>query len=892
MDAASLPAWLLLAEMLLCFGLVFGLHSMRRRTSLVFSIASLTFMTFASWAAPHQTEVSVGPLDFYVESNVFFSAALLNVFLLYVADGPRLGRIGLAIVIGTGLVYTLVALLLHAQFPEARVADAIFPSASPRSATASLIASLLDLVVLGVSWEFFQRGRRVLGLGFRVFLTLLLVLLVDSLVYIPLAWGESPAFASMLGGSMVSRTASACVYAPLVTAYLRYEMRAYGLTLTGRPLLSILTREDLERELVSTRHNLRLGAEALWESEERYRRMVDDLPTMVFRFSLDGMVTYANQALRTYYGRSTEQLLGQHVLAPVPKKDRERTWNEILRLRPHEPVIQVLTHAYPKPGERRLQRWTIRGIFGKDGHGLAFQAVGEDVTQQAKAEERIRQFDAALERAREFVLMVDERGAISHINAALASALGRPAEQFKGKLARRLLGFVLDRGAARELWAEVSAGRPWLGRLLVRFPALGERVLRFSATPLPGDEWVAPGVVLVGHDITEELQLEKRTQDLEKAEALGRMAAGVAHDFSNLIQVIWGCTEAASEDLAGSTDERARDVRLALQDIRQSADRAALLARQLMTLGRQDQAQPGALSVDEAVRRIAPLLGHFVPGGVSLELRLDSDDATALIDASLFERVLINLVTNARDATNAGDRIVVRTRCVSIGDERHGALSELDPGNYALLCVEDNGQGMDEETQRKIFDPFFTTKATGRGTGLGLATVLAIVREAGGTVAVRSRPGEGTQFEVYLPRADIPAYPSLVPGSTRPLVLFCEGDQDVRERLAVSLQLAGYRVVVAATMGALLDQVKDDLDAKRIFLIDVVTTDEAGTPAIDLIRSRFPSDPIVLLSSASPDQVPLTRRSRSRVVLLRKPFGRPELLAALEMALELSPAGT
>ncbi|HSS37945.1 MAG TPA: ATP-binding protein, partial [Polyangia bacterium] len=628
------PVAYLLLETLIVFAAVLGTHALRRRTSLVFSFAVLAFMRVGSWIATHDAMVSVAGLDLNIGSNVFFSATLLGVFLLYVADGRFAGRAAVVVVVGTGLLYTLLSVVLHAQFPA--FPDSIFPASGARASLSSTAASLLDLVLLGLIWESVQRGRLArVPLAARIFATLAAVFVADGLVYVGLARAGGAGFVPELSGLLLSRAVVAAVLTPVVTAYLSFEVRRYGLRLDPRPMLSIVFKEDVERELVAARHQLRIGTEALWESEERYRRMVEDIPLMVFRFSSDGSLTYANRALCAYYGRDVNELLGISVLTPVDPKERESLWAKVMALRPDAPTAEIMAHATPVQGplggQRRTHRWVVRGIFSPSGERIAFQAIGKDITR--------------------------------------------------------------------------------------------------------------------------EVELEAKVVDSERMQAIGQLAGGIAHDFNNLIFVIWSCVEIASARVAGHGADGIADAADNLLIIRQAADRAAVLTRQLAAVGRHEGLRVSAVDLSVLLQNLRPLLNRLLPGTVSLEVRCAAAMPAVLVDPTQIERVIINLVTNARDAMTSGGRLVVTTGAETVEADDATAHPPLRAGTYAVLAVADTGMGMDASTARRIFEPFFTTKREGRGTGLGLSTAYGIVEQAGGQIRVESAPGTGTTFRVHLPIA-------------------------------------------------------------------------------------------------------------------------------------------
>lgn len=621
----------LLVEATVVFSVVLGVHALRRRTTLVYSYAVLAFMRLGSWIATHNSMVEVGWLRLNVGSNVFFSAALLGVFLLYVADGRFAGRAALVVVVASGVLYTVMAVLMHAQFPG--IPLAMFPTSGLRASLASIAASLLDLVLLGLVWEGIQRQRLIaVPLWARVFGTLAVVFIADGVVYVPLSRAGTAGFVSELGGIALSRGLVAAILAPIVAAYLSFETRRYGLRLEPRAMLSIVLPEDIERELVSARHQLRIGTEALWESEERYRRMVEDIPLMVFRFSSDGRLTYANRAICAYYDRDVKEMLGLSVLMPIDLAERDRLWAAVLALRPENPTTELVAHATPSrgplQGQRRTQRWVIRGIFSPAGERLAYQAVGKDITR--------------------------------------------------------------------------------------------------------------------------EVELEARVVESERMEAIGQLASGIAHDFNNLIFVIWSCVEAASESLRGRGPDGAQAVDADLLDIRHAADRASVLTRQLVAVGRDQPVQVAPVDLSALVNGLRPLLKRLLPGSIALEVRCEAAMPSVLVDAAQIERVVINLVTNARDAMPSGGPLILSTRS-EVSDPDPTAPPGVRSGRSVVLTMTDAGVGMDAATMRRVFEPFFTTKSAGRGTGLGLSTAYGIVEQAGGRSGSSRRPAWGRRSSSRCP---------------------------------------------------------------------------------------------------------------------------------------------
>ncbi|MGH3070748.1 MAG: PAS domain S-box protein [Gaiellaceae bacterium] len=333
-------------------------------------------------------------------------------------------------------------------------------------------------------------------------------------------------------------------------------------------------------------------------------------------------------------------------------------------------------------------------------------------------------------------------------------------------------------------------------------------------------------VIAMAEDVTEQRQLEEQLRQSQKLEAIGRLAGGVAHDFNNMLTAIGGYTALA---LDHAQDGSA--LREDLDEIRKATDRAALLTRQLLAFSRKQMLMPELLNLNGVVLELETMLRPLIGEDVALGTQLDPALGPIEADPGQLHQVVMNLVVNARDAMPAGGAITIETANAAVAENDDG----LEPGRYVTLTVRDTGHGIDEETLGQIFEPFFTTKESGKGTGLGLATVYGIVKQSGGYVAVDSEVGVGSAFTIYLRRADgvvqHPAEPSEpsepeapasaaevteAPASTTVLVV--EDEDVIRGLVDQVLRGEGYEVLLAAD-GA---QAIELADASRV---DVLLTD-------------------------------------------------------------------
>jgi PAS domain S-box-containing protein len=735
------------------FGVVHAVHALRRRTSLVFTYAVVAFMAFAAAVTPHTASIQVGGLSLGVASGIFFAAALLGVFLLYVADGPRAGRMGVTVVVGIGLLYAgLSSLLVALSRSSGDPAEMLQAPESLRAYAASVVAAVAALVLLGIVWEWSHRPPLRLPLFLRVLLTLLVVLVGDALIYWPLAWGGEALFAGRFEQSLASRVALALLYAPLVSLYLGFEARRYGLTFSARPILSILTQEDLERELVSARHSLRLGTEALWLSEEQYRRMVDDIPLLVFRFSSEGVVTYANRAACDHYQRRLEDLLGKSVLLPVEKAEAAQAWGQVTALTPTHPTVELTLHTYPAPGrERRVERWVVRGVFSTRGAGVAYQAIGEDVTVQAGQARLLRRLLAAIEQSGDCVAIADAEGRLEYVNSALGRHLRRPGAALLGQKAGAALAELSLRPVGEEMVDALGRDGEWRGRVALRTAAGGARQYQVSVTELEDQGRAGAGYVAVATDVSREVELEAALAQAHRMDALARLAGGVAHDLKNLLAVVGSSTHHLQLELAGEDPGLRERTVEALGDIGQASVRALQLTRQLLAISRQEEVQPRRVDLSQLVEELRPLVRRVLPEAVRVELSCQPQVPVVRVDPGQVERVLMSLVVNARDAMPGGGRLRIATSAACLDEGALRAHPGRQPGRYAVLSVSDTGHGIGEAALPRIFEPFAAAGAAGAPGGLGLSTVHGIVQQAGGHVRVESSPGAGATFLVYLP---------------------------------------------------------------------------------------------------------------------------------------------
>jgi two-component system cell cycle sensor histidine kinase/response regulator CckA len=393
--------------------------------------------------------------------------------------------------------------------------------------------------------------------------------------------------------------------------------------------------------------------------------------------------------------------------------------------------------------------------------------------------------------------------------------------------------------------------------------------------------------LVMATDVSEKKRLEAQLLQSHKMEAVGRLAGGVAHDFNNLLGVITGYSELLLKDLGPQHPGTKR-----VSQIQMAADRAAALTQQLLAFSRKQVLQPRILDINEVVVDVEKMLRRLVGADVQLVTTLAAGIGRILADPGQIEQVLMNLVVNARDAMPKGGRLTFETANVALDESHTRTHPEVQPGRFVMLAVSDTGVGMDAQTQAQIFEPFFTTKEKGNGTGLGLATVIGIVQQSGGSITVDSQLGRGTTCRIYFPRVE-GGLSDAVPGPLgAPLargsetILLVEDADALRAMIREMLEAAGYTVLEYADPQAALHRVTT-LDAPvGLLLTDVVMPRLSGPDLARGVRTTRPEIDVLFMSGFTDEAMGLQGVLGPGTQFIQKPFTADALLAKVREAFD------
>ena len=386
---------------------------------------------------------------------------------------------------------------------------------------------------------------------------------------------------------------------------------------------------------------------------------------------------------------------------------------------------------------------------------------------------------------------------------------------------------------------------------------------------------------------------ERAFRQSQRMEAIGRLASGVAHDFNNMLSAMTGYAEIVLHDLA--PDDRHRED---IGEILNAAARAAGLTRQLLAFSRQQVMQPRTLNLNDVVTGIEKMVQRLAGQDTELVLRLDPHVDWVKADPGQLEQVLLNLCVNARDAIppDHGGRITIETMNAPLESvTQETPITGPAATDYVMLCVTDNGTGMDAETRARIFEPFFTTKGPEKGTGLGLATVYGIVKQSQGEIYVYSEPGRGTSFKIFLPisdevprvqRPDAATPPARVRSNRHPTVLLADDEEAIRALMQRGLKHSGFDVLIAADGHEALRLLEQYGETVDVLVTDTIMPGMTGIELARRVRRRRPEMKVIFLSGFAPGAVVDGEEIGATGHFMQKPFGVSALAAKLREVLD------
>lgn len=643
-------------------------------------------------------------------------------------------------------------------------------------------------------------------------------------------------------------------------------------------LMSLYSDEPLDdsikQDLASVAHGIALcmaqkrSVAELDASEGKYRAVVETIREVIFQADEFGHWTFLNPAWTEVTGFALNETLGTFFIDYVHHDDREESRHIFLQLIERRvDYCRYEARFLNKAGQVRWMEVYSQLRLGVDGTALGISGSLNDVTERKTAELQIQKLAAFPRVNPNPVLEFTGQGTLSYANDAatkMVASLGQ--SDIKAILPPNLGDLIQD--------CLLSNQNHYREQVVV-----SGRTLTWSFFPIPNG-----GVVhCYGADVTDIVNLEAQFRHAQKLESVGQLAAGVAHDFNNILTVIQGYSDRLLTQCLGN-----ETITHQVSQIQDAAHRAANLTRQLLAFSRKQVIQLKVIDLNKSVKNLSTMLSRLLGEDISLDAKLSEDLPVIEADAGMIEQIVMNLAVNARDAMPGGGRLSIHTAAVEVTEAAAQNQANARPGNFVCLEVRDSGCGMDLETQAKVFEPFFSTKEVGKGTGLGLATVYGIVKQHNGWIELTSELEVGTTFKIFFPAIQ----KTLATGTEtvfisrnevrggNETILLVEDQADLREMVREILLSYNYKLLEAASGVDALevwDKANGQID---LLLTDMVMPDGMNGRELAALLRKRKSDLKVIYSSGYSAALLADETNKLDGMFLPKPY-RPQDLAAL-----------
>ncbi len=664
-----------------------------------------------------------------------------------------------------------------------------------------------------------------------------------------------------------------------------YSIRVRPLSGPAQGQAALWTLVDITNE--RDRH------ESFFQDLQHAIDFLDHAPAGFFSAEASGAIGYMNATLANWLDYDIAQFTpGQMSLSDIVAADGAA----LLEVEPGAPgearTIEAVVDLKRRLGQSKPARLIHRVAFGPDGSPAPSRTLVLETNAEAPRAEGGEAAEARFSRMFNATSLplatLGPDGTVRRGNGAFARLA--PTAMKGGKTTLYSAVAERDHPALQAAIAAAVEGKAEIAPVDATVAGQGERAVRFffSAADPRGAE--ASGANVIALDTTEQRTLQENFAQSQKMQAVGQLAGGIAHDFNNVLTAIIGYSDLLLVNHR-PTDPSFQDI----MQIRQNANRAAGLVRQLLAFSRRQTLRPQVLQLADVLSELRMMLQRLVGEKIELDVSHGRDLWLVKADLNQFEQVVVNLVVNARDAMSEGGRIVVRTRNVSAGDCAAFGEKSLVAADYVLVEVQDTGHGIPPEVREKIFEPFFTTKEVGKGTGLGLSMVYGIVKQTGGYVFCVSEPGQGATFRILLPRhiaepvveapvKKVEAKPA-ADLTGRGAILLVEDEEAVRAFASRALVSRGYTVLEADSGLDALRVVAEAKGAVDLIVSDVIMPEMDGPTMLMELRNRGIMAKVVFVSGYADDAFARNLPEGLEFQFLPKPFTLKQLIETVKGAM-------
>jgi PAS domain S-box-containing protein len=645
-------------------------------------------------------------------------------------------------------------------------------------------------------------------------------------------------------------------------------------------------------EMVEDITERRRSEDTLQRSEERYRSLFENMLEgyayckMLFTNNRPEDFIYidVNSAFETLTG--LKNVVGKKVSEVIPGiQDSDPALFELYG--------RVALTGKPERFEtyvKAMQKWFSISVYRPEKE--CFVAVFDVISERKQAERTLVEKEARLrllvETIPDMIWLKDVDGRYLSCNKMFEELIGARESEIIGKtdyafVVKELADFIRDDDNRAMAAGKSSSRMEW-----ITFASDGRRIfLNTIKTPMYDAEGTLLGVLGISRDITEHHKLEEQLRHAQKMEGIGTLAGGIAHDFNNILSAIIGYGHITLMKLPENDP-----LRLNIERILESADRAATLTQGLLTFSRKRVVERKPVELNSILKKVEQLLVRIIGEDIKVRVAFAEGPMNIFGNSDNLEQVLMNLATNARDAMPNGGLFTIEAGITELDNSFVSAHGYGKPGMYAVIVATDTGVGMNEETREKIFEPFFSTKEVGKGTGLGLAMVYGIIKQHEGFINVYSEPGKGTAFRIYLPLIKTEAaVEHLVTAAEYPkggteTILVAEDDVSVRNLTLLVLEQMGYTVITANDGEDAVKKFMQNKDRIQLLLFDIIMPNKNGREAYEEIKKIKPDILALFASGYSPDMLRVKELVDEDAVLVYKPLSPQNLLKKVREVLD------
>jgi len=680
--------------------------------------------------------------------------------------------------------------------------------------------------------------------------------------------------------------------------------QAEEITLTKNQDLKKLSTEEIQHlvhelhthqiELEIQNEELRKTQEQLRKSYDRYSSLYNSAPVGYLTLNDKGVIIEANHTICDLLSLPCTKLIGSP-FTDLIAHDSQDIFYQLKRVLLKNKTPQNCNIQLNHPFQKNI--WVLLGCNVIMNDLVQIQEIRmsvSDITDYMTAQEELNKLSKALQYSGEGVMIVNRDSKVEYINPAFTKITGYISEEVLGKQPDILKSHTQPPALYNKMWDTVNSGQAWSGSVTNRkkdgtdYPAI------LSIVPIQDHKENITHSVATLTDMTEYRRLETQLHQAQKMEAIGVLVGGIAHDFNNMLAAIIGNVELAKHKLA--TDD---PVMKNINSVHKLCARAAGIIQQLLTFARKDQVVMSDFSINAFLTSSLELIRLTIPENITHELNVCSEELFVHANSTLLQRVMMNLLNNARDALDSTEmpKIICSLQPYYADDAFKQRHPNIKSNKFALLSIEDNGVGIPHWAIENIFEPFYTNKEVDKGTGLGLAMVYGAIETHKGVIEVDSEVGKGTVFKVYLPGIDtlkdkqplkkeqsLTAKVKIV--GNEKLILVADDNEQLREILEDNLINLGYRVITAVDGEDAYLRYKKNKDKIALVVLDVVMPKMNGVDAAIKIRRLNSTTPVIFVTGYYMEGAMNAQKQVEHSVVLSKPFSSEKLSETIFQLLE------